>query len=561
MPSDQPPVLILGAGVHGAAIARELVLNGVSVEIVEAFDIAFGATSKSSRLIHGGLRYLEYGDFRLVRESLTARADLLELAPQFVTPLRLHMPTSRRWSGLLRSLIGFCGWSRTKFGRRVAAARVGRGYWPLRIGLALYDQLAPHRQLPPSSAAAVGTPGTPRVDSARYRWLCSYSDAQMLYPERFVQALLADARQIAETQPVGFQLWTHARVVRSADAWRIHDRTTDRELSRCRPACVINATGAWGDATREQLQITGELQFGGTKGTHFLTWNDPLRKSLGNAAVYAEADDGRLVFILPFGDAVLVGTTDETFAASPESARATDEELDYLLRLAGGVMNCRLTRADIAAHYSGVRPLPRSSAATNAAVSRDHLIVEQRVEDRTLFTLVGGKLTTWREFAEQVTDRALHAIARPRRITTQRRPIPGSEEFPPDDTTRAALWLRWAAETGADLPLIAALWPLYGTRAETVLAACRHDFGTPIAGTAFTNGVVRWIIDHEWVRTLSDLVERRLMLVFAHYLSHQTLLDLAACLIASGKLSPDDLAKSVADAEQRLTEDYGRCWE
>lgn len=551
-------VLILGAGVHGAATARELASNGVAVHVVDAFDIAFGATSKSSRLIHGGLRYLEYGDFRLVRESLEARHWNLTLAPQFVRPLRLFIPTKKRWSGLWRSAAGFLGVSRTTWGRRWTAARVERGYWPVRIGLWMYDRLRRFGRLPGSASMSVGTPGTPAVNSSRYRWLCAYFDAQMLYPERLVTALLTEAQDAAARRGVPFRVSTYSLAECVDGRWQLRDVLAGSDAAPLSPTCVVNATGAWGDATLERLKAGSPPLFGGTKGTHFVTWNDELRHALRGDAVYAEADDGRLVFILPFGEGALVGTTDETFAARPETAVATDEELDYLLRMVSEVMACRLTRADVALHYSGVRPLPRSSVGDNAAISRDHAIVAHEVGGCPLLTLVGGKLTTWREFSREVSDRVLQHCGTPRRVDMAMRPVKGSEAFPESEMERAALWSRYVADFGVSEGLVATLWPLYGTRTADVLRGCRDEPGGRIRGTDWTSSVVRWVIDHEWVRTVSDLIERRLMLVFARRLVRETIIDLARCLVEAGKLTEEALPGAVDQACQRLSQHYGR---
>src|SRR5262245_9386968 len=172
------PVLILGAGINGAALARELVLNGVGVYLVDTADIASGATAYSSRLIHGGLRYLEYGEFDLVRESLAERTRLLRLAPQVVRPLKLSIPVKTRTSG-------FVGAARTFLGLRGGATSQSRGMWVVRMGLWLYDRYARDPMLPGHSARRVGEPATLAV-SSDYRWLCEYWDAQIQYPERFV---------------------------------------------------------------------------------------------------------------------------------------------------------------------------------------------------------------------------------------------------------------------------------------------------------------------------------------------------------------------------------------
>jgi len=258
MPStatSQPtqPVLILGGGIHGAAVARELALNGVPVVLVETNDLAAGATSKSSRLIHGGLRYLEYGDVGLVRESLIERRRLLDLAPHLVRPLRLFVPTNQRWSGLLRSALGFFKLARTRVGRWLLSRserRAPRGYWPVRIGLWMYDLFSWGDGLPKSRGARSGggrgsrragashetenqngsagalpsrdaTTSPPAVDPQRYRWMSEYSDAQMLYPERCVFDLLADAEQAARERGTLFQVVPHAMVKWNGAAVRI----------------------------------------------------------------------------------------------------------------------------------------------------------------------------------------------------------------------------------------------------------------------------------------------------------------------------------------------------
>jgi glycerol-3-phosphate dehydrogenase len=559
------PVLILGAGVHGAAIALELVLNGVPVCVVDAFDLAFGATSKSSRLIHGGLRYLEYGDFQLVRESLEARRRNLDLAPQFVKPLQFYIPTSKRFSGLVRSAIGFFGGSRTSWGQPWTAAKAERGFWPLMAGLFLYGGMT---SLPPSMV--VGAPGAPRVNPNRYYWLLSYTDAQMLYPERLVVALLAEARQVAAEHGVPFEVCTYTAVEPRDGELVLRDTIAGGVCRPIRPQVVVNATGAWGDATLEELRIEHAGLFGGTKGTHLVTWNEQLRDALGGQAVYAEADDGRLVFVLPFGEAVLVGTTDETFAGSPEGAAATEEEIGYLLHLVNEVMDCRITREDVTLTYSGVRPLPKSNVADNAAVSRGHTIVERESLGKTVFTLVGGKLTTWREFGQEVSDRVLQRLGKSRRENCLNRPVlgaydpafepddPSSRRFPKSDEEQRACWKEWSEEFGASQELIAALWPLYGFRSATILRDCQGHWGGPISGTPFTMAVVRWVIEREWVRTLSDLVERRLMLVFARHLSRQTLSELATCLVESGRLSAEKAADDLQSAIDRLQTYYSR---
>ncbi len=551
------PVVILGAGVHGVAIARELLLQRVPVMLVDTHDIASGATAKSSRLIHGGLRYLEYGDVGLVRESLLERERLLESAAHFVRPLRLFIPVREAWSGLWRSAIGFVGLRRTEWGRALEGPAVPRGFWPTRIGLSMYDWLSGSNSFPGSAAVALTDPGVPQVDRQRYTGMLAYSDAQMQFPERFVLALLADAQGIAQREQTPFTVMTYRDVAGEQDALRITSRTRPEDVVELQPSLIVNATGAWGDATLQALHVQQAPLFGGTKGSHFLTWNAALKSALGDHAIYAEATDGRLVFVLPFGDGVLVGTTDESFTGSPADVVATPDELNYLLHSVRDVFGITLTEADIVAHYCGVRPLPAQSS-TNAAISRDHALTWQQAGHTPVLTLVGGKLTTWRAFAETAVTAVLMKLDRPRLASTVTRGVPGHDPLPDHILPGPELWQHWAREYRTTPELVAALWPLLATRTATALHDVRDQPARPIAGTSFHSAIVRWIIEHEHVSCLNDLIERRLMLAFARELHRKTVSDLADVLVETGRLPASQRDAEINACAERLRHFYGR---
>lgn len=569
--SSAPRVVILGAGVNGCAVARELALNGVSTWVVDANDISFGATSKSSRLIHGGLRYLEYGEFRLVQESLHERGRLRRLAPHFVRPLRLFIPVKSRLSGLAASALRFMGVTRIGFMKNLTRQfRRARGLWLVDLGLAFYDWFAAGPEFPKHTVHEIGTHGTPEINPHRCRWLAAYSDAQMWGTERFCVALLDDARRIAREQSIDFRVVTHADVSWDAGTLVINpDRNrpaldSDSSISfRVEPDLVVNATGAWGDRTLAGLNIPCPPLFGGTKGSHFLTWNRRLAAALHGHGVYAEAEDGRLVFILPHGDAVLVGTTDERFEHSPEEAVASDAELDYLVGMVNRLMpQIGLTRDDIATHYSGVRPLPRADGTT-ASVTRDHAVVPMQADGVTVLTLVGGKLTTCRAFGETVADDVMKRLGVVRTADTRERVVPGNADYPLDPATLESRIVSLAEQSGLTLESAREVWSLFGTGAEAILAECRAaesaaELPDIIEGTALPTSVVRWIVRNEWVETLDDLVERRLMLVFGRQLSEETLASLARCLVAEGKLADEDVEQAVATTSTRLLAYYGR---
>lgn len=564
------PVLILGAGINGAAVARELLLNGVPVWLVDAQDVACGATSRSSRLIHGGLRYLEYGDFKLVRESLAERARLRKLAPQFVERLRLHIPVVRRTGGLIGSALRFLGAARSPFWSRLfgwALRSKRRGLWVIRLGLWLYDRLAPPGDFDRPSVVSRDAAEVPHVNPAVYRWQCVYGDGRMMYPERFVIAMLEDARRLAEQHGVEFRLLTYHRANLEGDIVDVHSvNESEPSVLKVTPAAIVNATGAWGDFTLNELKLSSRRLFGGTKGSHFLTHQPRLREALGDGGVYAEADDGRLIFVLPFGSSVLVGTTDERFDERPEQAVASEDELRYLIDLVNDLFpQAQLTLDDVDMHYSGVRPLPYQAGGKTGAIPRGHWIERNDRGAVPVLTLIGGKLTTCRALAEQVVaqlagppNSGRPVLLRRPAVNSRERVFPGGEDYPGDEQSLDRERRRLADKFGLKSAQIQTLWPLYGTRVETHLDECGDTTNGTLPGTAFPLAFVRWVIEHEWVRKLDDLIERRMMLLFQPDLSVETLRGLARLLVEAGRLDASQVDAAVDASRERLRTLYGK---
>jgi glycerol-3-phosphate dehydrogenase len=512
MSAAAPHVLILGAGINGAAIARDLAINGVGVTIVDRGDIASGATAYSSRLIHGGLRYLEFGEFDLVRESLEERGRLLRLAKDFVQPLELMVPVSNRTGGFRSSALRFL--SGGKLGAKTSGSR---GLWLVRMGLWLYDRYARDKTLPKRSTHHVGKPGTPPVDPQQYRWLCAYWDAQIQFPERFTVALLNDAQTAATDASIPFEVLTYHRARRVGNSVELlpilqSETASPRTIAPriITPDLIVNATGASVDRALADLAIESPRLMGPTKGSHLITRNTKLIEALGGRGIYAEAPDGRPVFVLPLGEAVLVGTTDIPFDAPPETAVATNAELDYLVATVAELFpSIGFGRGDIDFHYAGVRPLPHSEAASTAGVTRRHAIVdhELRPGGARALSVIGGKLTTCRALAEIVADCVLAKLDRKRIATTRERPIPA----------------------GMGDPL-----------AEDFVASARHA------------------IRSEWATTLDDLVERRLMLLYHPRLTRAMLRRLAEILTHEGKLAEVDIEEQISATIARLSQHYGK---
>ncbi len=555
MNAMKQPVVILGAGINGGALARELVLNRVPVVVVDTADIAYGTTAYSSRLIHGGLRYLEYGDAGLVRESLAERRRLLDLAPQFVQPLEIQIPVSQRGGGWVSAVTRFVGM------RSDAAAQ--RGLWLIRSGLCMYDLLARDRQLPSHRVFPAGSPPAVPVDPAHYHWLASYWDAQMAYPERFVVALLEDAQAVANQEGIEFSLYTYHRAHR--DDTRLIIRPVDSRgetgetVRAIEPAAVVNATGAWVDHALRHLDITAPRKIGGTKGTHFLTYAPALSEALGGRGLYAQASDGRPVFVLPLGAGVLVGTTDTAYDGDPGQAVATEAELEYLLDLVRQLLpQAPLARGDIHLHYAGVRPLPYSGDKKPGAISRRHWLERHLGGSLPLYSIIGGKLTTCRSLAEDAARQVLKDLGRQPLADSRTRVVPGGEDYPVDREALDQQHQQLADRYSLPRSSIAAVWSLLGSRTGSVLEATADRGGDLLPDTDLPRRVASWIIDHQWVSRLDDLVERRLMLLYEPRLSNTCLEHLAQLLADAGKLPPSEITTAIATTATRLKNHFGK---
>ena len=506
------PILILGGGINGAAAARELTLNGFSVLLVDQADLASGATAYSSRLIHGGLRYLEYGEFSLVKESLAERTRLLQLAPDFVRPLRLFIPVKNKLGGVWQSAAKFLGMSG-------GGKPHPRGSALVRTGLWMYDTYAQDKSLPHNSFHSSNEAGVPPVDASAGAWLAAYSDAQIPFPERFVVALVRDAQKAADENDCTLKVLTYHRarlengIVHIAS---VNDtRASPPPVLSFQPSAIINATGAWVDETLQRLPVPSRRLMGGTKGSHFFTWHSQLKELLGGNGIYTEAADGRPVFLLPLAEGTLVGTTDLPFRGDPATAVATDEELEYLVAVVRCIFPAAgVTQHDIAWHYSGVRPLPHIDAKNTAAITRRHQLVWNEGSHIPLVSLVGGKLTTCRSLAEETAAAVLVRLGEGAADirNSRARVIPGG--VLEKERQRDGEWGRWEE-------------------------------------------AIRRIICEEWVTTLGDLVERRLMLLYDPALDRELLAGLARLLVSEGKLAEQIVEAAVDECATRLRLHFG----
>ena len=559
-----PDVVILGAGINGAALARELVLNGASVLVVDASDVAFGTTRWSTRLVHGGLRYLEYGEVGLVRESLLERERLVRLAPHLVEPLGFYVPLRGRLGGLRSAaarLVGLDG-----LARRWASAR-GRGALVVRVGLALYDLLAIGSAWPRHRIVRAGGAGLPQVDARAFPLAALYADARMALPERFTVELLVDAAAAAAERGLFFRIATR-RTARLGEDGRLRLAAGAGEAEESfAPRALVNATGAWVDRTNGSL-LPGAAPrplIGGTKGSHLVIDHPPLRAALRTRGVYAEAADGRPVFVLPFGPRlVLVGTTDIPFAGDPASARVEPGEVDYLLAAVATLFpDAAPGAADVVEHYCGVRPLPATTGRAAAGVTRRHMLVPLPAAPLPAWSIVGGKLTTCRSLAESAAARVLGRLGLPVRGSSRTRPLPGAwpgrtRDDVVRETTAAALRSGVAAERTA--AVAERVVDLFGSRGPEIFASpgCDRAAGRLLPGCGLPVAAVDFCVREEWAVTLEDLVERRLLLSFDGRLSLVMLEAVAAELSSLGLLPADRSAAEAAAVAERMATRFGR---
>ena len=365
-------VIVIGAGINGAGIARDAAMRGLKVLLIDKGEPGEGTTVASTRLIHGGLRYLEHFEFGLVRESLHERETLLRIAPHLVKPLAIMIPIYKQSK---------------------------RGRLTIRAGMILYDLLSWGKSLPSHRmlSRAETLKQLPGLNSDGLVGSALYYDAQVEFPERLVMANVRSAREF------GAEVLTHTRVT----SLTVNDDTVsgvefDGQPGVAAADVVINAAGPWIDFVLERVPVKSPKLIGGTKGSHIVV--APFPGAPVNA-IYLEArSDARPIFIIPWNKLYLIGTTDVRFEGDPDEVRCEPWEIDYLLSETNlALPGAHLTRDNIIDTYSGVRPLPVTSEKDEQSITRRHFI-RQHPALPNLLSIVGGKLTTYRSLAEECVD-------------------------------------------------------------------------------------------------------------------------------------------------------------
>lgn len=540
-------VLIIGAGINGAAVFWDLSLQGVRCLLVDRDDIAAGASSASTRMAHGGLRYLENGEVRLVAEATRERNRLLRNAPHYVRPLPVAIPAFAQMAGALAAACRFFGLDRP--------LRL-RGLQIVRLGLLVYDWLGRHERSLPRHRVENATAARAALPSLHpaARGVATYYDAAISQAERLNLELVEDGLAAC---PEGAVL-NHCAVetVREGVVVLV-DRLAGNRLAgrrlEVRPRLVVNATGAWIDGVNRTLGITRPL-IGGTKGSHLVLDCPDLHAALVGRAFSFDDGRGRLCIVYPMGRSVLLGSTDIR-VDDPDAAVCDADETAYLL----GAIRLIFPMVEVGPshvrfRFCGVRPLPRVERRETGTISRDHAIERDAATAERpwpVLSLVGGKWTTFRAFAEQVTDVVLGELGLQRRASTTDRAIGGGVGFPADAAARE----RCLAELGhlgcADARA-ATLFERYGTRAGRIARYCAEAGDRPLAEAPdFTAREIAFLVRHEMAETLADLVFRRTTFAIEGRLNGPLVAVLARRLAAA---KGEDLAwaRSQADGLGRL---------
>ncbi len=472
--TDTVDIFVIGGGVNGCGIARDAAGRGLSVALAEMNDLASATSSASTKLFHGGLRYLEYYEFRLVREALKERETLLRAMPHISWPLRFVLPHHR--------------------GMRPA--------WLLRLGLFVYDHLGGRKILPPTRRVDLrkdpaGVPLKPEFTLAFEYSDCWVEDSRLVV----LNARDAEAR--------GARIMTRTEVTaarREGDLWRVETRAADGSSRVFSARALVNAGGPWVKhviedtlhiASRESVRLVG--------GSHIVT----RRLFEHDRCYFFQGADGRIIFAIPYEtDFTLIGTTDKEHPGRPEDARCSDAEADYLCAFASEYFARPVTRADVVWSYSGVRPLYDDGASSATAATRDYVLSLDEDGPAPLLNVFGGKITTYRRLSEHALEKLANRFPAATGSWTAGVPLPGGD-FPVDGTQRLVDELE-TRFTFLDAAWARRLVRAYGAEAAEVLGDARsvEDLGADF-GATLTEREVVWLMDREYARRADDVVWRR----------------------------------------------------
>ncbi len=464
---DSFDLLVIGGGINGCGIARDAAGRGLKVLLVEQDDLASHTSSASTKLIHGGLRYLEYYELRLVRESLIERERLLRLAPHLIYPMRFVMPLPER----------------------------GRPAWMIRLGLFLYDHIGGRMTLPGSQGVSLAGPYGAGLKGDGKGFV--YSDC-WVDDARLVVLNAIGAREKGAVIRTRTKLGAARR---DGDAWAAMIEA-EGARSEVRAGTIVNAAGPWvGTVLGEVAGAEAERPPRLVKGSHIIV----PRALPGEHAFILQNPDGRIVFAIPYErDFTLIGTTDVAWTGDPSAPRISDEEVAYLCESVNRYLETPVAPSDVVRSYSGVRPLFDDGRADAASVTRDYVLKLGTKSGPQILSVFGGKITTYRKLAEHALAKIKPFVWPMKPAWTDRTPLPGGD-LPGGD------FAAFLASVRARWPFLGDFTALrmaraYGTMIETVIGD--GDMGEDF-GAGLTAREVDYLVAHEWARTAEDILWRR----------------------------------------------------
>ena len=497
-------VLIIGAGINGIGTFRDLALQGVDVLMVDRADYCSGASAASSHMVHGGIRYLENGEFRLVREAVQERNRLIENTPHLVKPLPTTFPIFKWLSGLLNAPLKFLG---------LLEKPAERGAVVIKIGMVFYDYFTRKQKTVPKhvfhnreDALNLFPDLNPEV-----LFTGTYYDGAMPLPERIAIELIGDA--VAENEeaiPLNYVSFVSV----NGGSVLLKDELSGEQFG-VRPKVLINAAGPWIDLVNKE--IGGDTHFiSATKGSHLILDNPALRQAIGENEFFFENKDGRIVLIFPLCDKVMIGTSDLRID-HPDDAIITDEEVEYFFGMVKRVFpKIELDRSQIVYTFSGVRPLQHTEGGATGQISRDHkvkVLEPGELLDIPVLSLVGGKWTSFRAFSEHAADLTLGYLGVNRSVSTEDLQIGGSRNYPRNEGEIDAFLLQQKNSCQCADGVLERLFETYGTKIEDILQQYCGEIDQPLNSLPeISAGEVKYLVVDEDIVHLDDLILRRTML-------------------------------------------------
>lgn len=493
-------VFIIGGGINGAGIARDFAGRGLSVTLAEANDLASGTSSASTKLFHGGLRYLEFFEFDLVAKALKEREVLLSAMPHIAAPMRFVLPLS----------------SKMRFDTATPASKIlsilmpwakgQRPAWVIRFGLFLYDRLGGRQILPPTRRIDLTKDIAGQALRPEFRRAYEYSDCTV-QDARLVVLNAVDAEKM------GAKILTRTKVVsaeRSGDLWQIQTQTPAGDVSTFQARSLVNAAGPWvQDVIQNIAHRESEESIRLVRGSHIITRSLFAHKR----SYFFQGEDGRIIFAIPYeGDFTLIGTTDVDHRSPQETPLCDQAEREYLIKFASRYFRHQIQSQDIVHSFSGLRPLYDDGKKSATAATRDYVLSLDKGDEQggnaPLMNIFGGKITTYRKLAEDAFEALRPFLPKARADWTAGVPLPGGN-FPHDGhevlVGELCAYHNWLQPEHA-----ARLVRTYGTLARELLEGLTGPAGLGLHfGAGLYELEVRWLMEKEFAQTAEDMVWRR----------------------------------------------------